>query len=65
MDTVVKIKNYRHKPIKKPDISLIDMMLDPVKRKAIYKYYDNKYKENKEEEKIFKLMRRKEGRDEQ
>jgi hypothetical protein len=65
MDTVVKIKNYRRKSIKKPDIFLIDMIFDPIKRKAVYKYYDSKYKENEEEERIFKLMRRKEGRDEE
>lgn len=33
--------------------SIVDMIIDPVKRKETYDYYNDKYEETKEEKNIF------------
>ena len=66
MENVIDIQDYSNKKdIKIKSYSIIDMILNPKKRKETYEYYDSKYKENDEERQIFEAWKkRRTGRDE-
>ena len=55
VENVIELKEY--KDIKKSEIksySILDMIMNPQKRKEVYDYYDKHYKSTKEEDEIFK-----------
>jgi len=58
MGKIINIQDYFNK--KDTEImsySIIDMILDPEKRKEVYDYYDSHYVESEEEKKIFEESR--------
>ena len=57
MNNVIRFQDYSdNKDSQIRAYSIIDMILDPKKRKEVYDYYDSKYKDIDEEKQIFETM---------